>query len=730
MFGLRKRLCWRMGVGTPGCAKAPQLEPLEARLLLSQGVPTAEIWHEVGLHSATGGGVSNDPRGCRLGAPAIAVDQSSGEYYVAWASGEEEICVLRWNGTQWCEVGAGSAGGGISTTPAGESAEPAIAVRQSDHHVFVAWSEEEEEGSAKDIYAAEFDGTAWVRLGEANGNVSSTPGWHSDKPSIIIRPNSNQPVIAWQERFPTRDNDAASGTTGVFVREWTGLSWREMGMGSAGRYPNPEPGRPPYAGGVNADDGVPGHRWLSWSPELVTGPLGNVAVVFGNWQWRDNRIEYPYGIHLRRFTGDFSGAACEVWEDVARVEGGDPEADPILSVSPQSNIAVAGEAMGSHLFVAADVGQANQNELRVLQWTGSGWRAHGPVGYDNPELQPLATGSGWYETPLFPSIARGADDELYVAWTEFTPGTQPDDGFQREVYVRRSQMDAGGAVLWKEVGSGSATGGGISDNGGESGFPVLAVDRHNGANTPVVAWYDAAGSGVSRIYVRRACADGPDRPYQPVQVLNPVGSPDSPVGHPYRITWSGGDEHSGVTIWSLGPKGWQVVAEDLSGTDRLCDWDTSAAAPGSYLFCAREDRRGNGRLSSSPGWLKVVEPGAGKLGASLGATGVEPRISPAQPGLASGIEGWASVGGDDQALAVQSVPINAAGLAENAVRPDGQASEEAAPREPGYATVVCQGQDGSRTGPIPAPWVWMCLEGAPAEGTRADLATAAAPLNP
>ena len=57
-----------------------------------------------------------------------------------------------------------------------------------------------------------------------------------------------------------------------------------------------------------------------------------------------------------------------------------------------------------------------------------------------------------------------------------------------------SMVNAG----WEELGAGSATGGGISDNDGLSYAPALAI----GPDGPVIAWTDGS-NGDHEIYVRR-----------------------------------------------------------------------------------------------------------------------------------------------------------------------------------------------------------------------------------
>ena len=54
----------------------------------------------------------------------------NGDIYAAWESGGSDIYVKRWNGSDWIEIGAGSASGfGISNNP-GASRFPSVAVMQ------------------------------------------------------------------------------------------------------------------------------------------------------------------------------------------------------------------------------------------------------------------------------------------------------------------------------------------------------------------------------------------------------------------------------------------------------------------------------------------------------------------------------------------------------------------------------------------------------------------------
>jgi len=85
-------------------------------------------WQEVGIGSATGGGISDNDGDSRY--PAIAT-ASDGTPTIAWqdtSDGDSEIYVQRWNGSSWEEVGTGSASDGGISDNASKSKDPAIAV--------------------------------------------------------------------------------------------------------------------------------------------------------------------------------------------------------------------------------------------------------------------------------------------------------------------------------------------------------------------------------------------------------------------------------------------------------------------------------------------------------------------------------------------------------------------------------------------------------------------------
>ena len=236
----------------------------------------------------------------------------------------------------------------------------------------------------------------------------------------------------------------------------------------------------------------------------------------------------------------------------------------------------------------------------------------------------------------------------------------------------------------------------LQDNGGPTLTHALlpgspAIDAGDPNFTPPPE-FDQRGDGFPRVIdgnydgtarIDIGAFEAPQPLYEPVKLLNPVGSPDCPRGGLYRITWSGGDGRSRVTMWCLGPKGWRAPALNLPGTDRACDWNTAGASPGWYHFVCEEQRDGQRRLSRCPGWLRLIEPGAAGAGTSMGMGAMEiaPTASCADLGVADGIEEPAGGGHNGNTVAAGLTPIGTVTLLGNAGGPNQDPSEGTGPAE-------------------------------------------------
>ena len=176
-------------------------------------------WEEVGIGSASVGGVSNTPTDSLFPDLAIAPD---GTIYVAWTEDWQNIYIRRWNGSLWEEVGEGSAsGGGISDSLA-YSSYPSLVVAP-DGTLYVAWTE-----SLKNINILHWNGIDWETVGAdsaSGGGISNTVG-DSRFPFLAVSPSGNL-FVAWQ--YINYDADYLS----IYVRRWNGTIWEEVGLGSA-----------------------------------------------------------------------------------------------------------------------------------------------------------------------------------------------------------------------------------------------------------------------------------------------------------------------------------------------------------------------------------------------------------------------------------------------------------------------------------------------------------------
>jgi hypothetical protein len=337
-------------------------------------------WEEVGPGSASGGGISNN--GSDSYRPSITVT-SGGVPYVAWddeINESEEIYVRRWNGSNWEEVGVGSAsGGGVSNT-AGESTAPSIAAAP-DGTVYLAWSDKVD--SNREIYVRRWNGNSWeeVGSGSASGGGVSNTTTHSYDPSLAVAPNGI-PYVAWHE-----DPGFAGGD--IYVRRWNGSSWEEVGPGSAS------------GGGINQNDSRARH------PSLAIGLDGTPYVAW------DDTGDGITGIYIRRWNGS---NWVEVGAGSASGSGisgnGQSSLTPAVAVAPDNTVYVAWNY------------DMETEEIYVKQWNGSNWLEAG---------NGAATGGGISNNEFqseYPSLAIAPEGTIYVAWENWWSGND-------EIYIRR-----------------------------------------------------------------------------------------------------------------------------------------------------------------------------------------------------------------------------------------------------------------------------------------------------
>jgi len=131
-------------------------------------------------------------------------------------------------------------------------------------------------------------------------------------------------------------------------------------------------------------------------------------------------------------------------------------------------------------YVAWVDGSGGNSEIYVRRWNGSNWAE---VGIGSATGSGISNNAGYSR---YLSMAIMPDGTPYIAWQDGTGGDE-------EIYVRRwNELD------WEEVGTGSATGGGVSDNSTDSLDPSMAISSDG---TPYAVWHNWDGTNY-QIYAR------------------------------------------------------------------------------------------------------------------------------------------------------------------------------------------------------------------------------------
>jgi hypothetical protein len=446
-------------------------------------------WTEVGDNSASGGGISDNSGYSYLASIAVAPD---GTPYVAWtdgSSGVQQIYVRRWNGSNWEEVGAGSASGGGISNNSGSSVAPDVAIAPNGTP-YVAWYDYS--GGPTSIYVRRWNGSSWAEVGSgsASGRGISGSSYAADNPTIAIAPNGT-PYVAWAWNGP-------SERTEIHVKRWNGSKWVEVGSGSAS------------SGGIS-------NSYCAWNPSIAVSPDNRPCVVWEN----ESCIEEYSQIYIRRWNGSS-------WEEVG---SGSASGTGISNTDYHSLDSVVEIAPNGTPFVV----WKDSGGIYVLQWNGTAWVEAGAG----------SASSGGIGDGMYPAAAVSANNELYVTYSRNIPSAFT------EVYAK--QWDGS---TWREVGTGSASGNGISATGDYSYYPQVAVAP---TGRVYVAWEELADDG--EIYVRQ----GPpslERVPSTIVFLAEAGGADP---RPQAI--SATSSHSVIT-WTItiSPTASWLSASPISGT--------------------------------------------------------------------------------------------------------------------------------------------------------------------
>jgi subtilase family serine protease len=436
---------------------------------------TAQFWTAVGEGAAEGGGVSDDGTGA--GAPAIAVDPVNGEIFMAWESGGSDIHVKKWNGASWVEVGAGSAtGGGLISNNAGQSRFPSIAIKQpvamQPGQPVVAWIDNT--SGNWEVYVREFNGTAWIASGagaDTDGGISNAGGLietaEAGRPSVAAERGNLFVAYATDQGTPDTHRVVVASRGPAAGTAWAPLAANPLGANvAAGASEYTAPGylgaRAP-AVAVRPSDGNPISVYVTGNAAAASDFADVHARRWSPSTWA------PLGI----------GAASN-----AGISGGEVRPPGAMLVAPR--IAVGTDNVPYAAWFSEVAGNRSI-QVRRFNSAANTWVPLGGVAATGDLFLPTTPGP--FGSAL--ALAVGRDNLPIVAWSAGAAGS--------DIHVRKFSPLSG----WHEVGPGSATGGGVSDNAGLSRFPALAVDTHNFLNVPILTWLDTS-SGLPQVYVRRA----------------------------------------------------------------------------------------------------------------------------------------------------------------------------------------------------------------------------------
>jgi len=277
----------------------------------------------------------------------------------------------------------------------------------------------------------------WVEIGTG----SASGGGISNTPYFLG--HSFAPSLAiGSDSAPIVAWDTEIGALGsnIGARRWNGAAWNDMAFYYTGKD--------------------------SSSSSLAVGSNGTPIVA-----WHDDSSgNLDYEIYVRRWNGSAwveMGSGSASGGNISNNDGYSYR--PSLAIGPDSKPVVAWEDNN------------NGKAIYVRRWDGSAWVEMGAGS---------ASGGGISQSAGFPgdpSLAIGPDGKPVVTWHNDSSGIA-------EIYVKRWNGSA-----WVEMGTGSASGGGISKNNGTSRYPSLAIGPDG---KPVVAWHDDS-SGNAEIYVKR-----------------------------------------------------------------------------------------------------------------------------------------------------------------------------------------------------------------------------------
>ncbi len=320
-------------------------------------------WQGTGSSLSPGGLSGLSSGGWMLG-EAFTLD-SAGNPIVAWAYDigfNFYSAVRRWDGTDWTYP-VGSAGEHF-TDGAWDSAQVAVASNASAQLV-VAWTADA--GADFEVLVKAYQGGEWVDFAGSGtaGGVSNSGPWVT-RPVLAVF-SDGRPLVAWE--------NYATSARKIFLKQWTGAVWQEMGGDSGGLGL--------FAGAVKVR-----------APALVIDSTDRTVIA-----WSEENLSGIWQVRLQRWTGS-------AWEQLGASAGADGLSNtPGDSISPS----IALDGSDNPIVVWTDH-SSGVNEIYLRHWDGTSWQ----------EVQGSASAGGISNSNAssYSAVAAWHDGMICVLWTE------------------------------------------------------------------------------------------------------------------------------------------------------------------------------------------------------------------------------------------------------------------------------------------------------------------------
>jgi len=190
--------------------------------------PQAYVSHFDGTQwNPVGGSVNVNPASGWANDASIAY--YNGQPYVAFTertqTGNNQLYVKTWNGTSWVLTGTGSLNQGGAS---GWAYHPSLVADPVNNNLYVAWVEQTALGQKAQVFAAQYVNGTWSSLG---GSLNADP-INGSAQRVSLGVWNGEPVASWAEV------NLGSART-IYAAQWNGTAWTKLSGGGGPRDTTP-----------------------------------------------------------------------------------------------------------------------------------------------------------------------------------------------------------------------------------------------------------------------------------------------------------------------------------------------------------------------------------------------------------------------------------------------------------------------------------------------------------